>query len=197
MTKEVLMNGLSNAHHFRRLVAAWCMIAAPVALLVAMIARSAIGTSERAYVIGKVGSPDTGSFWQMALVVALVLMVPVVLGLMHMLREREVLTGHVGGAIAMLGLLVLPWALMVGIVVLAYGLYRARAVQSTVALMLAVGAAVLALAAITTTEWIAFVGVAALLVGLGSIGMMVLGETDDEWERTPEAPGFRPLPGLH
>ncbi|MGE4425346.1 MAG: hypothetical protein AB7G37_02710 [Solirubrobacteraceae bacterium] len=191
------MNGLSNAHHFRRLVAAWCMIAAPVVLLVAMIAESAIGTSERAYVIGKVGNPETGTFWQMALVVALVLMVPVVLGLMHMLREREVPLGHLGGAIAMLGLLVLPWALMVGMVVLAIGLYRARAVQSTVALMLAAGAVVLALAAITTTEWLAFVGVAAMLVGLGSIGMMVLGETDEEWEHTPEVQGFRALPGAH
>ena len=32
-------------------------------------------------------------------------MVPAVLGLMHMLREREVAFGHVGGGLAMLGLL--------------------------------------------------------------------------------------------
>ena len=33
------------------------------------------------------------------------LMVPAVLGLMHMLRERQVAFGHVGGGLAMLGLL--------------------------------------------------------------------------------------------
>ena len=33
------------------------------------------------------------------------LMVPAVLGLMHMLRERQVALGHVGGGLAMLGLL--------------------------------------------------------------------------------------------
>ena len=32
-------------------------------------------------------------------------MVPAVLGLMHMMREREVAFGHVGGGLAMLGLL--------------------------------------------------------------------------------------------
>jgi hypothetical protein len=191
------MDGLSNAHHFRRLVAAWCMITAPLAVLVAMIAESAIGTTERAYVIGKVGDPDTGSFSQMALVVGLVLMVPAVLGLMHMLREREVAFGHLGGAVAMLGLLVLPWAFMAGVAVLAFGLYRARAAQSTVLLALVIGAAALAAAAITTTEWLAFVGMAALFVGFGAIGWMVLFESDEEWEHTPEVSGFRTLPGLH
>ncbi|WP_320671207.1 hypothetical protein [Patulibacter defluvii] len=190
------MDGLSNAHHFRRLVAAWCMITAPLAVLVAMIAESAIGTTERAYVIGKVGDPDTGSFASMALVVGLVLMVPAVLGLMHMLREREVALGHLGGAVALLGLLVLPWAFMAGLAVLALGLYRARAAQSTVLLVLVLGAALLAAAAITTTEWMAFAGMAGVFVALGAIGWMVLFESDEEWEHTPEVSGFRPLPGL-
>ena len=34
-------------------------------------------------------------------------MVPAVLGLMHMLREREVAFGHLGGGLAMVGLLAL------------------------------------------------------------------------------------------
>lgn len=60
-------------------------------------------------------------------------MVPATLGLMHMLREREVALGHVGGAIALIGLLVMPYAWMAGAMILAIGLYRARAVQSTTA----------------------------------------------------------------
>ena len=36
----------------------------------------------------------------------------------------------------------------------------------------------------------------ALVVGLGSIGRMVLRETDEAWEHTPEYEGFRPVPGM-
>ena len=35
-----------------------------------------------------------------------------------------------------------------------------------------------------------------LLVGLGAIGRMVLRETDEAWEHTPEYEGFRPVPGM-
>jgi len=41
--------------------------------------------------------------------VSIVLAVPAVLGLMHMLREREVAWGHIGGGLAMLGLLGYPF----------------------------------------------------------------------------------------
>ena len=115
------MESLSNAHHFRKTVAGICMVAAPLALLLAMVFESKIGISENAYVIGKVGDPDTGQIEQVLLVAGLVLMVPAVLGLMHMLREREVDIGHIGGAVALLGLLVLPWAFMAGLVILAFG----------------------------------------------------------------------------
>ena len=138
------MNSLSNAHHFRKTVAGICMVGAPLALSLAMVFESKIGISENAYVIGKVGDPDTGQIEQVLLVAGLVLMVPAVLGLMHMLREREVDIGHVGGAVALLGLLVLPWAFMAGVVILAFGLYRAKAVQSTWALCIAAGAILLA-----------------------------------------------------
>ena len=36
---------------------------------------------------------------------------------------------------------------------------------------------------------------AFLLVGLGAVGWMVLAETDDQWEHTPEVHGFRPAAG--
>ena len=84
------MESLSNAHHFRKTVADICMVAGPLALLLAMVFESNIGISENAYVIGKVGEPGPGQIEQMLLVAGLVLMVPAVLGLMHMLREREV-----------------------------------------------------------------------------------------------------------
>ena len=36
----------------------------------------------------------------------------------------------------------------------------------------------------------------AVCVGLGSIGRMVLHETDEAWEHTPEYEGFRPVQGM-
>src|SRR5918998_5296641 len=135
------MNGLSNAHHFRKTVAGICMVGAPLLLLLSVIVESGIGTSEDSFVIGRVGDPDTGSLEQMLLVAGLVLMVPAVLGLMHMLRERESAIGHLGGAVALLGLLVMPFAWMAGMVLLAAGLFRARAVQPATAACIAAAAA--------------------------------------------------------
>ena len=55
------------AHHFRKTVAGICMVGAPLALLLAMVFESKIGISENAYVIGKVGDPDTGQIEQVLL----------------------------------------------------------------------------------------------------------------------------------
>ena len=187
---------LSDAHHFRKMVAGFCMIAAPLLLLLSMIVESGFGTSEDSFVIGRVGDPDTGSLEQMLLVGGLVLMVPAVLGLMHMLREREVAFGHLGGALALFGLLVLPYGWMAGMVILAIGLYRARAVQSTTALMIAVAALLLAGGAGFESEVLGMLGSAVMLVGLGEGGWTVLRESDEDWEHTPEHGGFRPLAGM-
>ncbi len=190
------MNGLSNTHHFRKTVAGICMVGAPLLLLLSMVVESLIGTSEDSFVIGRVGDPDTGSLEQMLLVGGLVLMVPAVLGLMHMLRERESVFGHLGGGVALIGLLVLPFAWMAGMVLLAAGLYRARAVQSAMALSIAAAAALLAAGAGFESEILAIVGAAVMLVGLGGTGLTVLKETDEDWEHTPEhRGGFRPLAG--
>ena len=187
------MNGLSNAHHFRKIVAGICMAVAPLLLLLALIVESAIGTSEDSYVIGRVGDPDTGSLEQMLLVGGLVLMVPAMLGLMHMLREREVELGHIGGAVALFGVLVMPFAWMAGMILLAAGLFRAHAVEPAMALCIAAAAALLAAGGGFESEVLALAGAAVMLVGLGGTGWMVLKETDEEWEHTPVHGG--PLPG--
>jgi hypothetical protein len=83
----------------------------------------------------------------------------------------------------------------IGMVLLAAGLYRARAVQSWAAVLLAAGAVLNVVASVAYANWIGIVAAAFLLVGLGSIGRTVLTETDEEWEHTPEHKGFRPLPG--
>ena len=45
-------------------------------------------------------------------------------------------------------------------------------------------------------NWLAIVAAALLAVGLGAIGHMVLRESDEAWERTPEYEGFRPVTGM-
>jgi hypothetical protein len=84
-------------------------------------------------------------------------------------------------------------AFTIGLVVLAYGLYRARAIHWSTATALACGAVVLQVAFFVgnTAAWY-IVATAILLVGFWTIGRMVLMETDADWEHTPEFRGFRP-----
>ena len=232
------MRGISDAHHFRRMVAGICMLLSPVLVLVSGIVQPDPDLDE-AKQLGIVA--DHLDAWYASHLIALfsiVLAVPAVLGLMHMLREREVAFGHVGGALALLGLLaytgivaieMVQWqmaaagdsgamtallervnetagifvpfavgalAFGLGMVCLAIGLYRARAVQSWMALAVAVAAGCIVVAGFTASALVFIVGAALLVVGLGSIGRLVLTESDADWEHTPEYKGFRPLAGM-
>jgi hypothetical protein len=229
---------LSDAHHFRKMVAGACMVVAPVVLLVSMVIHPASDMNEATQVATIADNLDAWYVAHLLALVSIALTVPVVLGLMHMLREREVAFGHVGGGLAMLGLLafagivgmelviwqmvvggstreavallerlnetagiVIPFVVMsfgfaLGMVFLAIGLYRARAVQSWMAISVATGAILLGVAFGAALNWLAIVAAAFLVVGLGAIGRMVLRETDEAWEHTPEYEGFRPVPGM-
>jgi hypothetical protein len=92
--------------------------------------------------------------------------------------------------------LLVSFGFSLGLACLAYGLLRARFVQSWMAIFVAVGAIVFGFAIGTAMNWLAIVGAAFLVVGLGAIGRMVLRETDEAWEHTPEYEGFRPVPGM-
>ena len=234
------MSRLSDSHHFRKTVAGVCMIGAPLLLLAGMIIHpeSKTDVADQLAVI----SANMDEWYVAHLIVAmsLVLAVPAVLGLMHMLREREVAYGHLGGGLALIGLLattaivaidgfvgwqagaatgsdaaamtalfervtettgvilpvfVMSYAFTVGMLFLAAGLYRARAVQSWTAAMLGVGAIVFAVGTTMAENVVAIIGAAVLLVGFFQVGRMVLTESDEAWEHTPEYSGFRPLAG--
>ena len=229
---------LSDAHHFRKMVAGACMVVAPIVLLVAMVIHPASNMDEATQVATIADNLDAWYVAHLLALISIALTVPVVLGLMHMLREREVAFGHVGGGLAMLGLLafagvvgmelvmwqmvaggstreavallerlnetagiLIPFVLVsfgltLGLVCLAFGLYRARAVQSWMAISVATGAILLGVAFGAALNWLAIVAAAFLVVGLGAIGRMVLRETDEAWEHTPEYEGFRPVPGM-
>jgi len=234
------MSRLSDSHHFRKTVAGVCMIGAPLLLVIGMVIHpeSKTDVGEQLAVIA--GNMDEWYMAHLIVAIALVLAVPAVLGLMHMLREREVAYGHVGGGLAMLGLLattaivaiegfvgwqagaatgsdaaamtalfervtestgvvipifVMSFAFTLGMVFLAAGLYRARAVQSWTAAMLGLGSLVVAIGSAMAEDTVAIIGAAVLMVGFVQVGRMVLTESDEDWEHTPEHSGFRPLAG--
>jgi hypothetical protein len=214
------------------------MVVAPVFLLVATVIHPASDMDEATQVATIADNLDAWYVAHLLALISIAVMVPAVLGLMHMLREREVAFGHVGGALTMLGLLaftgivamelvmwqmaaggdtreavallerlnetagiVIPFVAVsfgfaLGVACLAIGLYRARAVQSWMAISVAAGAILFGVAIGGAMNWLAIVAAAFLVVGLGAIGRMVLKETDEAWEHTPEYDGFRPVPGM-
>ena len=237
-TKEVCLMSLSDSHHARRMVAGACMVLAPLFLLVAAVIHPGFETDEAAQLAVVAASRDAFVTAELVGLASIVLAIPAVLGLMHMLREREVAAGHVGGALALLGLVafavvqgisltmwqmtaagadqaqmagvmermtdstvifiavwLMTFAFPVGMIALAGGLVRARAVSPISAACLALGGIAVAVAAPLGAVWVLIAGAALLVAGFGSIGTMVLRETDVEWEHTPEFHGFRAAGG--
>ena len=229
----------SDPHHFRKTIAGMCMIAAPLVLLVGMVIHPERKTDEAEQLAIVSAYLDEWFVSHLLVLAGLVLAVPAVLGLMHMLREREVAWGHIGGGLAMLGLMaltalvaidglvlwqmaatgetavmtalfesftdtagiaipvyLLSFAFALGVVLLAIGLFTARAVQAWMAAFLAIGVVCAAIGGAAASGLLSIVGAAFLLVGLGSIGRIVLAESDEEWMHTPERPDFRALPGM-
>jgi hypothetical protein len=221
------------------MVAGFCMMAAPLLLLVATVIQPEHRDGEGAQLQVIAADADEWFAAQTLGLVAIALAVPLVLGLMHMLRSREVAYGHVGGGLALIGLvafagltgigmalremaqsadpgamallledvredtammfaLYLPAVIgfTLGFVALAVGLYRARAVQSWMAVCVGVGTLLVGIEQVAFTDWLGIVGAAVSFVGLASIGRMVMKESDSDWEHTPEYKGFRPLAGM-
>ena len=231
------MLNVSDAHHFRKVVAGVCMVCAPLLFLASAIVSPPLKGDEGPLLSSISGHLDR---WYIASVLGfagLIMFLPAILGLMHMLRERKPAFGHVGGAIALIGfvaaaanagltfamwqmaragdraqmtallhridntagsfvpLMLLTFALSIGVIVLAWCLARAHAVPAWSALCIAVAAVLFAISGPTASSPMQLIAAAVLLVGLGAIGWMVLSETDDQWEHTPEVHGFRPAAG--
>jgi hypothetical protein len=194
------MFGISDAHHFRKMVAGFCMVFAPICLL-----------------IGFIIDPDASYAF---LFVGAILMVPAALGLMHMLREREVAFGHVGGGLSLVGLMGMAgligmdvggttdlvdrvdhltgvgnWMFVatmgfgLGMVMLGMGAFRAHAVPSWAAACLMIGGLAFDVALLASSGGIAIAASAAMLAGIGTTGFMVWRESDEAWEHTPALGG--------
>jgi hypothetical protein len=190
------MFGISDAHHFRKMVAGFCMVFAPLCMLV-----------------GFVVDPDAS---YALLFVGAILMVPAALGFMHMLREREVAFGHVGGGLSLIGLMgtvglvgmdvggatdlvdrvdhlagVANWRFVatmgfgLGMAMLGMGAFRAHVIPSWAAACLMIGGIAFDVALLASSAGIATAASAVMLAGVGTTGLMVWRESDDAWEKTP------------
>jgi hypothetical protein len=98
------MLGLSDAVHFRRIVAGVSLIAAPLILLVGALAHPQGKDSAIAHLAVVAESPDRYYVAHAILLGGLALFLPAVLGIMHLLTERATALGHIGGGLAMVGL---------------------------------------------------------------------------------------------
>src|SRR3954464_1009080 len=99
------MFGSHDPHRFRKTVAGACMMAAPALGLVGFIVSPGLDADAGAQLATVAAHRDQWLISELLVMAGLVALVPAILGLMHMLREREAGLGHAGGALAMLGTL--------------------------------------------------------------------------------------------
>jgi hypothetical protein len=226
--------GVSDSHHFRKMVAGCCMVAGPLFALAAFVFSPALKSGSAAQVAQAAAHQDRFLLSILLSLAAVAFVVGATLGFMHMLREREVAYGHIGGAMALVGLLataaafgaqMVLWSMVrdgvqgsditawhsithatapvitlgivgylavVGFATLSVGLYRAHAVDMWMVACLTLGALGITLAAPLASLLVGIIGSALFLLGSGSIGMLILRESDADWEHTPEHHGFSP-----
>lgn len=223
------MFDVSDAHRFRKTVAGLCMIMAPVLFIVATLVAPGFDRDEGAFAALIAESPDAFATSQVLLLGGWALFLCAVLGVMHMLRERGVAEGHIGGGLAIVGILAavgqaglslavwqagsvetmtalltnvsdsslatvvlfaLPLAITAGGIVLAWGLYRQHFAPAWMAGAIGLSAAGFAVGSLAASQAIFLIAGALLLVGLGSLGMHILGESTEDWDHTREYSGF-------
>lgn len=105
------MLNIRDADNFRRTLAGLALIAAPLTFGGSDVIRLSIegGVPEGAEQLAAVAA--NYGLWQAATIlnmVGVILFVPAILGLMHLMRRRSVVLGHVGGGLALIGFL--GWA---------------------------------------------------------------------------------------
>ncbi|MEW9549071.1 hypothetical protein [Nonomuraea sp. NPDC050783] len=108
------MSPLSDPIRFRRLAAGTCLIAAPLLYVAGVLADPALRLGGEADTVGVYGRElEQVSLSAAVLHWSWVLLVPGVIGMIHLVRRRAVLLGHLAGALALLGVVNFS-ALMLG-----------------------------------------------------------------------------------
>lgn len=98
---------LNDARNFRRAVSGVCLILAPLAFGGADVIRLYIegGLSGEEQLSAIAANSGLWAVVTILNMVGLLLFVPAILGLMHLLRERSTVLSHVGGGLALVGVL--------------------------------------------------------------------------------------------
>ena len=231
--------GFSDSQHLRKMVAGACMVLAPLLFLIAFVVSPELETEAGPALSVAADNADRFYAANLIAIIGLMLVVPAILGVMHMIRERRPAHSGIGGTLALIGVfatlvgqgvalviwemarngadsaantavldaalndagLVLPvyllgYAAAIGVIVLAVGLWMSRVVDWWMALFFAAGVVCINIAFPAGLLALAIVGAALMLVGLGSMGLMVLRESDADWEHTPDYRGMRPAAGM-
>jgi hypothetical protein len=110
--------------------------------------------------------------------------------------DVSALHGVLNAAGAVIPVYVLGLVMAIGAAILGAGLYLSRVVDWWMALFFAGGIVCINVAFLAGTLALLIVGAALTLVGLGSMGLMVLRESDADWEHTPDYHGMRPAAGM-
>ncbi len=230
------MFGSTDPHRFRKTVAGSCMIAAPVLFLIGSVISPSLDSDEAKLVASAADNPDRWFASNGFVMAGFALSLVATLGVMHMLRERGAAFGHIGGALALLGilaavastavsmvvwqmaggsriemvalldrvfntagtavpLLFLSLGITIGYLVLAWGLAAEHLAPMWMSGAIAVSAVLYAVGGTMFSQPLYVASSALLAVGMGAMGWMVLEETVEEWEHTPEFHGFRPAGG--
>jgi len=94
---------ITDANNFRRTLAGLCLIAAPVAGLAATVVAppAALDIGERLTIVAEHSTRFLAA--NLLAVLLQILLVPALLGLLHLLKGRGVVLGHIGGGLALAG----------------------------------------------------------------------------------------------
>jgi len=97
---------LSNATRFRRVIAGLCLILAPIFLLVSDLLETRDPTMSTDELLDSIAAHQATNEIAFAFAIyGFAFMVPAVIGIIHLLRNRSVILGHIGGTFAIIGLI--------------------------------------------------------------------------------------------
>lgn len=100
---------IKDPSNFRRTLVGLCLIVAPLILLAAsLIQPTSEGDEAREWLPELAEEPGRNDAATTLFIVGFVLLVPALIGLVHLIRERGIVLGHIGGVLAVLGSVLYP-----------------------------------------------------------------------------------------
>ena len=220
---------LSNATRFRRTTAGLCLIFAPLFLLISNLIQTRAPVSIENLLDAVTANAVANEVSFGFALYGFTLMIPAVIGIVHLLRHRSVALGHIGGTLLIAGMvsfafvagtesilyiagadptmnrealvalndrigisvvyniinLTEVFGYLFGTIIFAIAIFRAKVVPGVIPILLAVGI----IARFTLASFYAgiIVSDALYFAAFAFIGVFVLRQSDDEWERPPDA----------